>query len=280
MMGRMRRTLVLAVACLVWGRQGAFAIDVDPSKKTVPRKFFDPGGGKGLNLFSGDPKRVDRANTIFRKDFEVAMVFEPEQLFVPASANAALPQIRAGLVVKNISKRPKTLTFPSSQRIDVVARSADGRDLYQWSADKKFLESLGTSIVMPGEKVAFYVDVPLSSWATRPKPGQTILFSGSLANYPEFVAMTNMVFSEGTGESAPSIALTPASPSPASGAFPSLAPVAPAGPGLAVPEMGGVGLSSGMGLTPGGEAMPGLSLGSGIGPDAGSGQDPLPLPGQ
>jgi len=279
-MDRMRRKWILAVMCLGWGWHGALAIDVDPSKKTVPKKFYDPGGGKGLNLFSGDPKRVDRANTIFRQDFELAMVFEPEQLFVPVSANASLPQIRAGLVVKNISKRPKTLTFPSSQRIDVVARSADGRDLYQWSADKKFLESLGTSIVMPGEKVAFFVDIPLASWVVRPKPGQAVLFSGSLANYPEFVATTNVVFSEGTGESAPSIALTPASPSPAVGGFPSLAPAVPIAPGLGAPDAGGAALSSGMGLAPVGEAMPGLSLGSGIGPEAGSGQDPLPLPGQ
>jgi hypothetical protein len=268
----------MILTCALWPWQGALAIDVDPSKKTVPRKFFDPGGGKGLNIFAGDPKRVDKANAIVRADFEVAMTFQPDQLAIPASANEALPQIRAGLVVKNISKRPKTLTFTNSQRVDVVVRSADGRDLYRWAADKQFVESLGTSIVMPGEKVAFLVDIPLSAWDGRPKPGQPISFSGALANYPEFVATTNIAFVEGSGASAPVIVSAPSSPLPV--AFPSLAP---SGPSVSIPEMGGGGLSRGLGLTPPGDGMPGFSLVPGAVPAGGGATpelDPLPLPGK
>lgn len=275
----MRLTLTLAVILVGWCWHGALAIDVDPSKQTVPKKFYDPGGGKGLNLFAGDPKRVDRANAILRTDFEVSMAFEPEQLFVPASANASLPQIRAGLVVRNISKRPKTLTFSSSQRIDVVARSADGRDLYRWAADKQFLESLGTSIVMPGEKISFLVDIPLSAWSSRPKPGEPVLFSAQLANYPEFVAMTNIAFVEGSGAPAPAIAQTPAPAQPAMPGLPSLGAGVPMAPASPAPGAGG-GLSSGLGLAPAGDAMPGFSLGAGVDTEGGTslapGQDPLP----
>lgn len=274
----MKRTLPTILICALWPWQGLLAIDVDPSKKTVPKKFFDPGGGKGLNLFAGDPKRVDKANAILRDDFEVAMTFQPDQLAIPASANEALPQIRAGLVVKNISKRPKTLTFPNAQRVDVMVRSADGRDLYRWAADKQFVESLGTSIVMPGEKVAFLVDIPLSAWKGRPKPGQPFMFSGALANYPEFTATTNIAFVEGSGASVPAIVSAPSSPAPA--AFPSLSPVAPAGPPVSIPEMGGGGLGPGLGLTPSGDAMPGFSLNPGVGSEGGSapgtGGDVLP----
>lgn len=274
----MKWTLPVIVICALCPWHGALAIDVDPSKKTVPKKFFDPGGGKGLNLFAGDPKRVNKANTILRADFEVTMTFQPDQLAIPASSNEALPQIRAGLVARNISKRPKTLTFPNSQRVDVVVRSADGRDLYRWAADKQFVESVGTSIVMPGEKVAFLVDIPLSAWDGRPKPGQAIAFSGALANYPEFTATTNIVFVEGSAASAPAIVNAPSLPSP--NAPPR---ISPSGPSVSIPEMGGGGLGPGLGLTPPGDAMPGFSLGAGAAPP-GSGVapelDPLPLPGK
>ncbi|MCC6355266.1 MAG: hypothetical protein IT577_15345 [Verrucomicrobiae bacterium] len=276
----MRRTLAFLAVCALWPWQGALAIDVAPSKDTVPRKFFDPGGGKGLNLFSGDPKRVDRANAVARADFELAMMFEPEPLAIPAGGNESLPQIRAGLVAKNISKRPKTLTFTNSQRVDVIARSSDGRDLYRWSADKRFVESLGTSIVMPGEKVTFMVDVPLSAWEGRPSPGQSVAFSAVLANYPEFTATTNVVFVEGSGVPPPSVVSAPA---PSAAPMPGFQAGSPGGPSPLIPEMGGLGLSSGAGLAPTGDAMPGFSLGSGEAPAApgvAPVQDPLPLPGR
>ncbi|HPA16457.1 MAG TPA: BsuPI-related putative proteinase inhibitor [Verrucomicrobiae bacterium] len=274
----------MTLICALWPWHGALAIDVDPSKKTVPKKFFDPGGGKGFNLFAGDPKRIERANAIRKEDFEISMTFQPDQLAVPASSNEAMPQIRAGLVVRNISKRPKTLTFPNSQRVDVVARSADGREIYRWAADKQFVESVGTSIVMPGEKVAFLVDIPLSAWGERhPKPGQTIAFLGVLANYPEFSATTNVVFAEGAGMPPPTPAIASGTEAPSPAGLPSLAPVGPVTPSLPIPEMPGQ--SAGFGLTPGGDAMPGFSLGSGSGPDGGhapgtSGAPADPLPRQ
>ncbi len=268
----------MILACAL-GSQ-AVAIDVDPSKKTVPRKFFDPTGGKGLNLFAGDPKRIERANAVRKEDFEISMAFQPEQLAVPASSKESLPQIRAGLVVRNISKRPKTLAFNNSQRVDVLVRSAEGKEIYRWSADKMFMDVLGTSMVMPGEKVAFLVDVPLSAWRGRPRPKQQVAFTAVLANYPEFTATTNIVFAEGSGvpePPAPAIVSGPSQEQAAPMAFPSLAPASPMAPSLAVPQMPG--LSQDFGSTPGG-SMPGFSLNPGAGTDGGQAPgvpaDPLP----
>lgn len=271
----------IALLLLVFGLGlTALAIDVDPSKKTVPRKFFDPTGGKGLNLFGGDPKRIDRANAIRREDFEVTMAFQPEQLAVPASSKEVLPQIRAGLVVRNITKRPKTLAFNNSQRVDVQVMSADGKEIYRWGADKMFVEAIGTSIVMPGEKVAFMVDIPLAAWQKRPRPKESVAFTATLANYPDFAASTNVVFAEGSGSPepvVPAIASDLKPQSPGGQAFPSLAPASPMAPSLAVPQMPGLSQDPGL---PSGPSMPGFSLnpdsGPGLGQSPGIPADPLP----
>lgn len=273
----MKFHLPACVAALLAAGAVAPAIDVDPSKQTVPRKFFDPPG-KGLNLFAGDPKRVDRANTIYRKDFDVALSIEPNPVLVPASAQEPLPQVRVALMVKNIAKRPKTLSFSNSQRVDVLVRSPEGGELYRWSADKKFVEAAGTSIIMPQEKVAFPVDIPLGGWSARPKPGQNVVFAGVVAGYPEFLAETNVVLAVGTPQPPAPPALVQGS-APAVGALPRVeAPRAP------VPAGSTMGLSPV--LSPAAGPASGFSLGTGAGgsdvpaaPGAGAmGLDPLPMP--
>lgn len=275
----MKSHLPVWAAALLAAGGAALAIDVDPSKQTVPRKFFDVPG-KGMNLFAGDPKRVDRANTIYRKDFEVGLWIEPSPVMVPAGAHESLPQVRVAMMVKNLAKRPRTLSFSNSQRVDILVRSAEGSEVYRWTADKQFVEASGTSIIMPGEKVAFPVDVPLAAWSARPKPGQSVVFSGVVAGYPEFTAETNVVLVAGSPQA-------PAPPAVVQGNAPAVNAFAPGSPLVGSPSpMAPPAMAPSVGLSPASSPAPGpgpgLSLGGGgegvPAAPGGLSLDPLPLP--
>ena len=58
--------------------------------------------------------------------------------------------VRMVLHVTNPMNRPVSLEFPSSQRYDFAIRTADGKDVWTWSADKSFAQALGTETIAPG----------------------------------------------------------------------------------------------------------------------------------
>ena len=54
------------------------------------------------------------------------------------------------LSVTNAGGRPVRLDFNSGQRFDVSVTDAAGEGVWHWSADKSFLQSLGTETIEPG----------------------------------------------------------------------------------------------------------------------------------
>ncbi len=161
----------------------AQAFDVTPSKDTS--KNHNAGSGKSFNIFAGDPERVKRANEIRRDEFDLDISYKPQDIAVDTAPDSLLPTIQVGLVVVNKGKKARTFSFPDAQRIEVVIRTQDSREIYRWSANKKFIQSIGTSMVMPGERLYFPVDVPLEHWSEKPRPG-IYSVEVQMANYAEF----------------------------------------------------------------------------------------------
>jgi hypothetical protein len=63
--------------------------------------------------------------------------------------------VRVGLHVTNPTDRPVALEFTSGQRYDFAIRSAAGADLWRWSADKSFMQALGTETLAPGASLRY-----------------------------------------------------------------------------------------------------------------------------
>ncbi len=55
--------------------------------------------------------------------------------------------------VRNLSSQPVTLTFPTSQRFDVVIRR--DVEVSRWSQDKAFLQVQGTETWAPGQEIVY-----------------------------------------------------------------------------------------------------------------------------
>ena len=164
------------------------AFDVNPSKKNNTLQPYAPG--KRFDIFAGDPERIRKVNEIRREDFLVSATIEPAKIYLTGLETSSV--LRAGIIVISKAKRPKTLSFPDAQRVDIIIRGSKEKEIYRWSIDKLFVQSIGTSMVMPGEKLVFLVDIPLYKLGKQIQAG-TYQVEAELANYPEFIGKTNLI---------------------------------------------------------------------------------------
>ncbi len=59
------------------------------------------------------------------------------------------------LTATNDGGQPVTLHFSSGQRYDFTFQDAGGRTVWQWSADRGFIQMLGDETVAPGAALAY-----------------------------------------------------------------------------------------------------------------------------
>ena len=84
--------------------------------------------------------------------------------------------VRMVLHVTNPTNRPVVLEFSSGQRYDFAVRTADGQDVWRWSADKSFMQALSSQTIAPGATIDF-----VETW----QPGNR---TGSFTAIAELVA--------------------------------------------------------------------------------------------
>ncbi len=63
--------------------------------------------------------------------------------------------VRLVLHVTNPTDQPLALEFTSGQRYDFAIRTAEGGDVWTWSADKMFAQVLGTETIAPGASLDY-----------------------------------------------------------------------------------------------------------------------------
>lgn len=166
--------LTLTIFACSWG----YAIEIDPGQKKVPEKFYNSKGG--FSIFSGDPERIQKANRIDFKDFQVSIVLEPSSL----SARSPGAVVKATFSVTNIAKKTYVLSFPDAQRYDLWVKDASGKTVYQWSADKIFVQQVGTSLLNANDRISFKPQLNLSEFEGGALPG-VYTVEATLANYPD-----------------------------------------------------------------------------------------------
>lgn len=63
--------------------------------------------------------------------------------------------VRMVLHVTNPTNQPVRLEFSSAQRYDFAIRTADGTNVWTWSADKGFAAALGSETIAPGASLDY-----------------------------------------------------------------------------------------------------------------------------
>jgi hypothetical protein len=179
--------IFLAVAGLHLG-----AIDVSPSKDTIPRSSFDTGGNR-FSIFNGDPKRIQRANAVDPKAFDCQLVVSPSPLPLQATKiTTPNPVIKLIFTVHNHGKKTYTLSFPTAQRWDFRIETAAGAPLYVYSDNCDFEQKVGISMVNHDDTLTYTELVEFSDLNAPLTPG-TYTVEAVLANYPEMKAAVPLV---------------------------------------------------------------------------------------
>lgn len=69
-------------------------------------------------------------------------------------------EVTMHLIVKNNGRRPERLDFPTTQRLEVLLRGPDGKQLFLWSEDRLFEAKPATVVVNPGERIEYEAAIP------------------------------------------------------------------------------------------------------------------------
>jgi hypothetical protein len=172
----------------------AWAIDVE-SSKPVPNTVNTNNGSnlKKFSIFSGDPDRIKRANEVDLKFVESKLEVSPNPFsFAPAGNLTARPEMAFSLSVKNLGKRPFTLSFPNSQRYNLIIKNAAGQKIYDWVSDKEFVDAIGTVMVNPSDRIAYREKMGEDDFG-HALPAGSYTAEMSVANYPELKASAMFV---------------------------------------------------------------------------------------
>ncbi len=187
----MRRLLIpclVLAAGVPWGH----AIDVSPSKETIPRSSFDTGGNR-FSIFNGDPKRIQRANEVDPKMFDAKVEIAPDPIsLVQIKTVGPNPSVKITFSVHNHGKKTYTLSFPTAQRWDFRIVNAEGGVVYTYTDDHEFVQVVGSSMVNYDDKLCYSEDVDFNSMSLPLTPGNYTL-EAVLSNYPEIKARTAFV---------------------------------------------------------------------------------------
>jgi hypothetical protein len=91
-------------------------------------------------------------------------------------------QVQVTVSLFNHSKNYLDLTFPTTQRIEVLVRDGSGKVVNTWSEDQSFTNDPAAVTVNPGERLEYTVSV-----ATREmNAGQPYTIEASFPSYPQF----------------------------------------------------------------------------------------------
>ena len=165
------------------------AIDVSPSKDTIPRSSYDTGGNR-FSIFNGDPKRIQRANEVDCKYFDANVEISPNPLSLQqVHLTGPNPSVKITFSTRNHGKKTYTLSFPTSQRWDFRIVNAAGGVVYTYTDDHEFVEVIGTAMVNQGDKISYSESVDFESMTIPLVPGAYVV-QAFLSNYPEIKATT------------------------------------------------------------------------------------------
>jgi hypothetical protein len=98
-------------------------------------------------------------------------------------------EVQVTLSLFNRSKSYLDLTFPTSQRIEILVRDGSGKVVNTWSEDQSFTNDPAAVTVNPGERIEYTVSV-----ATREmSAGQPYTIEGSFPSYPNFKVQRKVI---------------------------------------------------------------------------------------
>jgi len=108
------------------------------------------------------------------KGLEIGLQADPAQLKV-----AEVKQIKVTVTLVNRGKKIAQLEFPTSQRIEVLVKSQEGKSIEQWSEDQAFNNEPTIVAINPNERLEYTVNLATRDMAA----GQTYIIEAYFPNF-------------------------------------------------------------------------------------------------
>ena len=149
------------------------------------------------------------------KGLDIGVQADPGQVKV-----ADTKQIKVTVTLANRSKKIAQLEFPTSQRIEVLVKSKEGKTIEQWSEDQAFNNEPTIVAINPSERLEYLVNVSTRDMV----PGQTYTIEAFFPNFDQLrkaitvAAVSDVPAATPGGTPSPNKAATPAPDKSESGA--------------------------------------------------------------
>lgn len=188
----MRKELLLSILIITSLPLGA--IDVSPSKDQGKTREKNDQAGSGPGWFSGVfdgnqenlNKKIDRVKNIHRKDFDVSLTVQNPSVSINSTASDSQFAVQPFFTIQNKAKTLKTFSFQNSQKYDFVIMDSAGTERTRWSSGQLFNESIGSTLINPGESVRYTEMVSLFDGEAKRLPAGEYTLVAELKGYPEF----------------------------------------------------------------------------------------------
>lgn len=157
----------------------AFALPLLADEEAAPQPTPKPGFfHRIINVFHKD-KAPDKTSTPKKagkgeKKLLLTLDFSPQPVKLSQGR-----EIRVTLVLTNKTDKLVQLTFPTTQRIEVLLRNEAGKIVTQWSEEQSFNNDAGYVTIDPGEHVQYSVSISGRDLVA----GKTFTIEGFFPNY-------------------------------------------------------------------------------------------------
>ena len=148
------------------------------NEETTPQPTPTPGFfHRALNVFHKDKPKAD-------KKLQLTLSYSPQPVKLSAGK-----EIQVTLVLTNGTGKFVQLSFPTTQRVEVLLRNEAGKLVTQWSEEQTFTNDPGYVSIDPGEHVQYTVNISGRDLI----PGKTYSIEGFFPNYENLRATSNFV---------------------------------------------------------------------------------------
>lgn len=148
-----------------------FAQDVLPTSTPTRKR-----GWLGRLLHPFSPESISQYKDTRLRGLTVDLQITPQSIKL-----SEVRQLGIKLTLANISKRPVTLDFPTSQRIEIYLMNSEGNILTKWSDNHAITEKPATILINPQERIEYSETI-----ATRElTPNKVFIAEVFFPQYPE-----------------------------------------------------------------------------------------------
>jgi hypothetical protein len=134
--------------------------------------------------FRGGAKEKGSDSKIGWRNLAMTLTLDPPQVKLPDTR-----AVRVSLAVINKGKNAVQLDFPTTQRIEVLLKTEDGKVLSKWSEDQKVEAEQGFLVINPEERLEYSANVSTREMS----PGRAYIIEAYFPNFDELRASKTMM---------------------------------------------------------------------------------------